>query len=410
MGGSRAVRAAAARRIAGDSAIETSPLPRSWPFVRQIAPAALPSSLLIPDLHDAFPAGQTPGTRLVLTQSTYQLQRWLDALHHHPHVSVVAHASRAALERGAPEAFSARGPWHRIEVEQLDGDEDDRDDLGDDGIAALRTAFAQTPTVRLAAFEAASAAVAHGDPALLLAVASVHMELGELQPAQDALERAMTLAPDWEAVHFEYGKLWLRADDLERAAERFGEAVRLMPSFVSALSNLGAALAETDRQTAAIDALEAALHYDPTGYQILNNLGVIYREQGRLAEAEAAARRVMALAPPFVFGAYNLAHALFLQGRFAEARDAYAEAHARDAQKNPIQAGRLAMSRAAAGEVERGIDEMRLLLATVPKEVRIAIAEEADAILDALLALPGLPTQRLLAFKPLLVAVSRGGR
>ena len=44
---------------------------------------------------------------------------------------------------------------------------------------------------------------------------------------------------------------------------------------------------------------------------------------GGCDEAEAAFRRVIALRRTFVFGHYNLGHALFLQGRFADARDAY---------------------------------------------------------------------------------------
>jgi protein O-GlcNAc transferase len=214
------------------------------------------------------------------------------------------------------------------------------------------------------------------------------MEVDELQPAQDALDLALALAPDWEAVCFEYGKLWLRADDLERAAERFAEAARLMPSFAAALSNLGAALAETERADEAIAALEQALRVDPHAHQTLNNLAVIYREQGRLDEAIDAGHRVIALAPAFVFGRYNLAHALFLSGRFAESRDVYADAQARDPQKNPVQAARLAVVRAATGDAARAASELQGALARVPEELRDQIVEEVSATVDALAALP----------------------
>jgi tetratricopeptide (TPR) repeat protein len=362
----------------------------AWPFARVTVPgvaAPPPIAILIEDLHAAFLSGQTPGTRLVLTQSTYQLQRWLDWLAVRPDVSVVALGSRARLSQVAAEWVERRGPWHAIEVTELSGDED-VPASGHPRFEAVRRAFTVSPDERRAILEDACRGTHHANAAIHLALASTCMELDDLQPAQDALERAGEIAPDWEAVWFEYGKLWIRADDLERAAERFAEAARLMPTFSAALSNLGAALAETDRPDEAMAALEQALRSDPRGYPILNNLAVIYREQGRLEDAIEAGRKVTALAPSFVFGSYNLAHALFLSGRFEEARDVYEDAHHRDPQKNPIQAARLAVVRAACGEAGRAAADMRELLERIPGEVRERIVEEADATLDALAALP----------------------
>ena len=114
IGGSRAERVDAARELAASAGGELIPAVPTirWPFSRSILPAHELSSqavVLLEDLHLAFPAGQKPGTRLVLTQSTYQLQRWIDWLDQHPHVSVVAHASRAALDgRRAGKCLVAR--------------------------------------------------------------------------------------------------------------------------------------------------------------------------------------------------------------------------------------------------------------------------------------------------------------
>ena len=245
------------------------------------------------------------------------------------------------------------------------------------------------------------------NPAAHLAVGSAHMERQQLPEAQQALDRAVALAPDWEAPWFEYGKLWLRGDDLERAAERFAEAARLMPSFAAALSNLGAALAEIERTDAAVDALRQALRYDPRGFPILNNLAVILREQGRLDEAIEAGRQVIALAPDFVFGYYNLGHALFLSGRFADAREAYSEGHARDPQKNVVQASRLAVVRAACGDTDRAADELQALARALPDEVRPDVLGEAQATLEALLAGPRAGDEGLLK---VLEAVTGGMR
>src|SRR5215218_6579201 len=121
IGGSRSDRVVSARdaaALAGSTLVPAVPASQ-WPFTRTILPALDANAtavVLIEDLHFAFPAGQTPGTRLVLTQSTYQLQRWIDWLDQHPHASVVAHGSRAGLTKGAPEWAAGRGPWSRIHV------------------------------------------------------------------------------------------------------------------------------------------------------------------------------------------------------------------------------------------------------------------------------------------------------
>jgi tetratricopeptide (TPR) repeat protein len=395
VGGTVATRMAAVHeRCAGATLLPAAVPPGRWPFVRHILPESVPHTpvvLRLPDLDLAFPAGQTPGTRLVLTQSTYQLQRYLDWLATVHQVTVVADASESGMREGAPEAFSARGPWSRIEIVRLSGDSDeDTRRASSDMSSPLQQAFRiGDPAERLRTLERATIEPGADEAALLLGIASASMEIEDAPGAQRALDRALSLAEDWEAVWFEYGKLWLRADDLERAADQFAEAARLMPTFSAALSNLGAALAETDRQAEAIDALEKALQHDATAHTVLNNLAVVYREQGRLDDAVAACRRVLTLAPDFVFGHYNLGHALFLQGRFAEARNAYVEGQRRDAQKNPVQASRTAVARAAAGEHDRAASEMAALAAVLPAAAREQVFGEAEATLEAVAGLPG---------------------
>ena len=355
----------------------------TWPFVRHVLPATAPTEIEIRHLHHAFPSGQSAGTRLVLTQSTYQLQRWLDWLDAHPGVTLVLSGDRHALQA---EAKGRRGPWSRINVEGIAPETDDT-------IAPrhpLHAAFIQPdPRVRLDACRAAADAEPH-NPALLLAFASVCMELQLFDDAHGALERAIELDPGWEAAHFERGKLWLRTEQTEEAAAAFREAARLMPSLAAAWSNLGAALGELDRPAEALAALERALEHDPYGYPVLNNLGAVHREQGRLDLAAEAFRRVIQLAPAFVFGYYNLGHTLFLQGRFVEARQAYEDGFSRDPQKNPRQALRLMVARAAAGDADAAVALIDAIAGEMPRErIREGLAE-AESTLDALSAVRGI--------------------
>jgi tetratricopeptide (TPR) repeat protein len=394
VGGSSEARAAAGRRVADDlgaSSLFEDAGAATWPFRRHVAEHVPRDAdlIVVRDVHDAFPPGQAGGTRLVLTQSVYQLQRWLDWLEARgPDIHLVVEADREALRRNAPEALEGRGPWARavlIEVEPQRTERAERSHGRADREDLLLAAF-RTPLVEERLALCRRAVEAHPeDPVVHLALGSAAMEVQDLDAAQSAIERALEVDPAWEAAHFEAGKLWLRRDDMERAGEAFAEAGRLMPSFSAAFSNLGATLGELDRSEEALQAFKHALKYDPNGYSILNNIGVVSRELGRLAESEAAFRQVVAEAPDFVFGHYNLGHTLFLQGRYQAALAAYEEGQRRDPEKNARQACRLAIVRLAAGDADGALRDLRQYTANVPRDQKREILGEAQEILFALL-------------------------
>src|SRR5262245_959249 len=107
LGGTREERisAAVARvKAAGPSSVmEISAA--ALPFRRPVGPGRprkRPVTLVINDLQDAFPDHQTSGIRLVLTQSMYLLQKWLDTIG--PKTRMVLTADRRKLKETAPEA------------------------------------------------------------------------------------------------------------------------------------------------------------------------------------------------------------------------------------------------------------------------------------------------------------------
>ena len=400
VGGTSEARSAAAQRVADERGARNPFDDRgtaTWPFRRHpLAHIPADADLIgAREIHDAFPGGQTGSTRLVLTQSAYQLQKWLDWLDTRRGVHLVGDTDREALRRNAPEAFAGRGPWSRVNFIEVEPDRTERaersegrSDRDDWLLAAFRTTEAGE---RLALCRRAADA-SPGDVVVQLALGSAFMEVQDLDESQAAIERALTLDRGWEASHYEYGKLWLRRDDLEQASRAFAEAGRLMPTFSAAFSNLGATLGELDRPEEALRAFQQALKYDPNGYTILNNIGVVSRELGRLAESEAAFRKVVALAPEFVFGHYNLGHTLFLQGRYQAALAAYTEGQRRDPEKNPRQASRLAVVKLAAGDPEGSLRDLQQHTANLPRDLKREILAEAQEILWALLTdQPSLP-------------------
>jgi len=133
LGGTEDDRAREALRLATSPfAIDAATLP-FVPDVRVDRPPS-PRTILIQAIECAFPDNQVGSTRLVLTQSTYLVQKWIDALDAGD--QIVATADRDRLARCAPEALERRGPWRRFEVVLLakrgpgDGRQGDCEDSG----------------------------------------------------------------------------------------------------------------------------------------------------------------------------------------------------------------------------------------------------------------------------------------
>jgi tetratricopeptide (TPR) repeat protein len=400
VGGTRDERIAHARARSAPGAVALDPA--TLPFIRPARPlpGEPPRVIHIDDIEHAFPNAQTGGTRLVLTQSTYVVQKWIDVID--PGDRIIATADRGALTRGGQEALQGRGPWARFEIVDLDGLQSRIAAPADQGGPVpqplVSSEVDRRATERLVhAYESLSAAARHGlcvdaaaiaheSPVALLALASACRELQDMAGARSALDRAADLAPDWEAVHYEDGKFWLGYDDMERARDAFQRACDRMPTFSAAYSNLGATLGELHQPGAALAAFEQALANDPHSFTILNNVGVVSRELGRLDESEAAFRRVIAIEPGFVFGHYNLGHTLFLAGQYAAALAAYEEGQQRDPEKNRRQGCRLAAVRLAAGDLAGAERDLWRFAGEAPADEREDLLLEVYEIAQAVVA------------------------
>jgi tetratricopeptide (TPR) repeat protein len=310
-----------------------------------------PVEIRVSVVEDAYVNAQT-GTQLVTTQQAYLDAEWTAALARHGN-------ARLAVVEGTEEKGE-----HRV-------------------THPLAIAFRlHDPAERLA--RCVEFLKSGRTPAALVATASVCVEVNDFDSAARDLDEAIALAPEWAAAHYERGKLWLRADDMEKAAQSFQRAADLLPSFGPAWGNLGGTLGELDRPQEALAAFERALALDPASPQALNNVGVVRRELGRLGESEAAFRQVIQLTPGMAFGHYNLGHTLFLQGRFQAALSAYAEGQARDPEKNPVQASRLALCKVATGDAGGALRELQRATAGLPREYRQQLLGDTSAILWAL--------------------------
>ena len=327
-----------------------APPSSEWPFRYPLCPElpAGPVLLRAANVDTAFVNAQSGGTHLVTTQRGYLEAEWTRALEQHGNATLsLTPGTGGGVSSPFPLAFRSPDPAERLSM----------------CVAALK--------------EGRTAAA-------LVATASVCVEVNDLEAAARDLDEAIAQAPEWAAAHYERGKLWLRADDMVKASRCFERAAELLPGFGPTWANLGGTLGELDRPQEALAAFERAMALDPSSPQTLNNVGVVRRELGRLGESEAAFRQVIQLTPGMAFGHYNLGHTLFLQGRFQAALSAYAEGQARDPEKNPVQASRLALCRLATGDGAGALRELQRATAGLPREYRQQLIGDTSAILWAL--------------------------
>jgi tetratricopeptide (TPR) repeat protein len=329
-----------------------APPSSEWPFRYPLCPDLPDGEVVLRANHveDAYTSAQS-GTQLVTTQKSYLDAEWARALAQH---------GSARLVVAEDTEKHGEGVTHPLAL-------------------AFRLADPEERLARCLEFLKSGR-----PPAALLATASVCVEVNDLDAAARDLDEAIAQAPDWAAAHYERGKLWLRADDMRQASESFQRAAERLPAFGPAWANLGGTLGELDRPAEALAAFERALALDPASPQALNNVGVVRRELGRLSESEAAFRHVIQLTPGMAFGHYNLGHTLFLQGRFQAALSAYGEGQARDPEKNPVQASRLALCKVATGDAAGALRELQRATTGLPREYRRQLLGDTSAILWAL--------------------------
>ena len=315
-------------------------------------------------------------TRLVTTQGPYLFTEWESALANHGKATLIASAQRASLIQHAPEVLRRRGVFARIDIEELDSSSDVPNARSESGMAdseagseaaRLSAAFREADaTTRLRACVAALDA--GRTAAALVATASVCQEVNDLDSAARDLDEAIALAPGWAAARFERGKVWLRLDDMEKAAEAFRAATERLPEFGGAWGNLGATLGELDwygSSTRGVRALARARSRQRTGPQ--QHRGG-HSRAGPLVGVRSGVPRGDRARPNLAFGYYNLGHTLFLQGRYQAAASAYAQGQAKDPDRNPVQATRLALCRLATGDAAGALAELQRASGALPGE------------------------------------------
>src|SRR5206468_649800 len=123
-----------------------------------------------------------------------------------------------------------------------------------------------------------------------------------LEPAEQLIQQAVTLAPHNAEFLLNLGEIQRRQNHLDAAITTLRRAAELAPQNPFSHYNLAVALAAknaADATTAfrdqSIASYERAIDLQPLFPEALNNLGLLYHAAGRFADAIASFRRAIPL-------------------------------------------------------------------------------------------------------------------
>jgi Tfp pilus assembly protein PilF len=164
------------------------------------------------------------------------------------------------------------------------------------------------------------------------ALGMVSAERGELEKAAQYFGKALEIRPTYAnarknlaGAEHNQGVALARQGKLEEAVTHYRRALKLQPENAEFHYNLGLALYSQGTTAEAMEQLSRALHYQPSHFKAQRDLGSLLAKEGRLEEAVAhylAAIRIQA--DPTTY--FNLGKVASHQGKSQEAIQYYAQA------------------------------------------------------------------------------------
>ena len=138
-------------------------------------------------------------------------------------------------------------------------------------------------------------------------------------------EHALAVTRDNTVAHNNLGVCFLNTGDVAAAESHFAEALRIRPTYVEALVNLGLCREKQEREEEAFELLQKAVQIQGTAvahYNLANRLS----KRGALEEAESHYRAALKLKPELADAWYNLGFLKAKQGKADEAAACYTTA------------------------------------------------------------------------------------
>jgi serine/threonine protein kinase len=206
----------------------------------------------------------------------------------------------------------------------------------------------------------------------------VHQESGDYTAGLEALHKALELQPSSFRFRVNLGLFHQHFGEYAEASQHYRKATELKPDSSLGWNNLGASLLYAGKPAEAIEPFLEAIRIDDRA-EARSNLGTSYYFLERYVEAEEQYLRATELEPGAAVHWGNLGDVLHVQGKDAEAREAYAEAARRAAERtvleplNPGARRSLARYCAKAGDEACALEESRMAQDLQPDSVETTL-------------------------------------
>ena len=210
----------------------------------------------------------------------------------------------------------------------------------------------------------------------LRGLADAYGKLGNAAGAEAAYRKAISLRPNYWAVHSWLGAFFYNQARYDEAIKQFQEVVNLAPNNYRGYSNLGGLLVAVGRYKEALEPLNRSIDIRPN-LEAFNNLGNAYFDLHQFGEAAEAFQRGLNLDDSDWLLWGNLGDSLYWNGAKKKAIDAYEIAISRAGKRlavNPMESNVLAFSasyNAMAGHTETARNQIEKALALAPSEAEV---------------------------------------
>ncbi len=212
------------------------------------------------------------------------------------------------------------------------------------------------------------------EPEALYAYAHLAMLVGSLDKAEDAIEEAIELQPDWGEAHILRANILIRQGQSERALTLLQEALDSYPDDVTIRLFYARRLVDERRYEQAREQFSLLLDYKPDAPDALFAMGLLNLQTQRPVEAQHNFERLIELGQRINDAHFYLGQAAEMQGNIDAAMQNYTEV--RDG-GNYIDAQiRIAALLAAQGDIEAARAHIQNISApTLDLELRLFLAE-----------------------------------
>jgi tetratricopeptide (TPR) repeat protein len=155
---------------------------------------------------------------------------------------------------------------------------------------------------------------------------NIYLQKGRVNEAVQQYRAALQLNPSDPKTHNNLGNAYLALGELNAAAASYRQAIQLDPNFVDVYRNLSLLLTRQEQYGSALAELNRALALDDKNVLVHIQLGELYYRMGEYDKGVRQFRRVLSLKPDSAEAYYGLGICHSRLGRSQEAVQAYTQA------------------------------------------------------------------------------------